>query len=104
MGFKQACHLACNWSCSSLYVDRLPKFNDKLSIHSIARLYVGLGVSFGKVAAELLDLHEIVKVNPDRSEGKDGWRRTWRDRFVVRYHRRSSDPDGKKRVVTGLVP
>jgi hypothetical protein len=34
------------------------KFNDKLSIHSIARLYIGLGVSFGKVAAELLDLHE----------------------------------------------
>jgi hypothetical protein len=58
MGFEGACHLACNRPCSFLHVDRLPKFNDTLSIHSIARLYVGLGVSFGKVAAELLDLHE----------------------------------------------
>ena len=58
MGFEAACHLACNRPCSFLHVDRLPKFNDKLSIHSIARLYVGLSVSFGKVAAELLDLHE----------------------------------------------
>lgn len=58
MGFEGACHLACNRPCSFLHVDRLPKFNDKLSTHSIARLYVGLGVSFGKVATDLLDLHE----------------------------------------------
>lgn len=58
MGFKEACHLACNRPCFFLHVDRLPKFNDKLPIHSIAQLYIGHGVSFGKVAAELLDLHE----------------------------------------------
>jgi hypothetical protein len=58
MGFKQACRLARNRPCSFLHVDRLPKFNEKLSIHSIARLYIGLGVSSGKVAAELFDLHE----------------------------------------------
>jgi hypothetical protein len=56
MGFEAACHLACNRPCSFLHVDRLPKFNDCRSTRS--RLYVGLGVSFGKVAAELLDQHE----------------------------------------------
>lgn len=58
MGFEGSCYLASNRLCSLLHVDRLPKFNDKLSIHSSARLYVGLGVSFGKVAAGLLDLRE----------------------------------------------
>ena len=75
MGFEGACYLACNRLCWFLHVDRLPKFNDKLSIHSSPRLYVGLGVSFVRSQRSSLTCAKIVQVQPDRSEGKDVGRR-----------------------------